>query len=147
MKKDSRYGWYYVDLLVFLVLNILVLRYIGMQPAALVEGIDWSIFIVLALGVWRLTDIITHEDVTEVFRAPFMDLAADGTWKISTKGFRGAFGALVSCNACLGVWVAAIVVYAYFFFPLATLIVMGFMALSAFERFFSKIYNMLEKRG
>ncbi len=107
--------------------------------------------VIMALGIYRLTDVITQESVTEIFRAPFMDKKTmhDGTekWEMSDYGFRGFLGTLLSCNACMGVWVSMIVIYFFLFAPNPTLIFMVIMTLTSFERFLSKIYNFLEKRG
>jgi hypothetical protein len=150
MKKDSRYMYYLIDTLVFLLINAVILTKVNINLQAMFASLQWTTIILLALGVYRLTDIITQESVTEFIRAPFMDRTVDGnkeTWEISEHGIRGFFGILFSCNACMGVWVSMIVFYFFVFFPAETLVFMVIMALTGFERFFSKIYNFLEKRG
>ncbi|GEM_PF-3260236 len=150
MKKDSRYRWYTIDILAFLILNIIILHYIDVQSAPILQQLNWMVIFIFALGVYRLTDIITQENVTDILRAPFRDkkiVNDKEVWEISDEGFRGFFGTLVSCNACMGVWVAMIIFYLFLLLPAATFTFMIIMALTGFERFFSKIYNFLEKRG
>lgn len=137
---DTKYKWYVLDIIVFLAINFFALRYltsIGAIANAFSE-LDWTTIIILAFGVWRITDIITHEDVTEPIRAIFGN---------SEKGLNGFFAALFSCNACMGVWISMISFYLFLFFPTQTFIFMIIMSLSFFERFISKIYIFLEKRG
>ncbi len=150
MKKDSRYSWYILDVIVFLAINLFILRFIGPEQILILSDTGWFQIIILALAMYRITDVITHENVTEVFRAPFMDRKmVDGkeTWENSTKGFRGFASGLVSCNACMGVWVSMILFYFYLFFPWSTMAFAFVMTLACLERFLSKIYNFLEKRG
>ncbi len=150
MKKDSRYIWYAVDIMVFLSINIFILTKYNIDPGLFFSSIQWTTLFILALGVYRLTDIITQEGVTEVIRAPFMDLVIeDGkeVWKKSKQGFRGFWATLFSCNACVGVWVSMIVFYSYLFFGIPVLVFMVIMSLTGFERFFSKLENFLSKRG
>lgn len=135
MNKQSLYKWYLLDILVFALINLLIWHYQKIEISAVLLGMDWMTLFILALGIWRLTDIVTHEHVTDVVRAPF-----EG----AEYGFRGFLGTLVSCNACMGVWVSMIVFYCYLFFQAPTMAFMFIMTLTGFERFFSKIYNVLE---
>lgn len=150
MKKDSRYIWYLIDVIVFLTINFLILRNFGNDIYTSISDLSWFHLLIIALGIYRLTDIITYENVTEFIRAPFMDKKVvdnKEVWEISGYGFRGFWGTLMSCNACMGVWVSMIVVYLYLFLPTPTFIFLFIMSLTGFERFFSKFYNFLEKRG
>ena len=119
MKKDSRYIWYAVDIIVFLSINIFILKKYSIDPGLFFSSMQWITLFILALGVYRLSDIITQEGVTEVIRAPFMDLVTeDGkeVWKKSKQGFRGFWATLLSCNACMGVWMSMIVFLFLFIF-------------------------------
>jgi hypothetical protein len=151
MKKDSKYIWYFLDVIVFLVVNFLILRYLNLNKEIFPLQINWTILTIFILGIYRLTDVITQENVTDFIRAPFMDKKIDEngkeTWEYSETGFRGFFGNLVSCNACMGVWVSMFIVYLYIFLPIPTIIFMLIMMFTSFERFLSKIYNFLEKKG
>jgi hypothetical protein len=150
MKKDSRYIWYLLDMIAFLSINYILLRNIPTTLSEFLAGFSAFALIVLVLGTYRLTDVITQESVTEVIRAPFMDKKVENgkeTWVPAENGFRGFYANLLSCNACMGVWVSMAVIYLYIWFPLHTLIFMSIMALTCTERFLSKFYNFLEKRG
>jgi hypothetical protein len=147
MKKDSRYVWYVVDALIFMAINVILWIFHAHEISNSLGFFDTFGITVFALGIWRLTDIITHESVTDFIRAPFMDQDAEGKWVMSEKGFRGFAGTLVSCNACMGVWVSMIIFYLFVFFPIPTFAFMIIMTLTCLERFLSKIYNLLEKRG
>ncbi len=150
MKKDSRYVWYIVDGFIFILINILVWYYFPLELTVTLAALSSYVIFILALGIWRLTDIITHEKVTDFMRAPFMIQKmekGEEVWVSNEKGFKGFCALLVSCNACMGVWVSLIVFYLFAFFPEFTLAFMIIMMLSCFERFLSKLYNVLEKRG
>jgi hypothetical protein len=150
MKKDSRHIWYLVDLVIFSLINILIWIYFEPLIFERLSEFDWSMILLFAAGIYRLTDIITQESVTEIFRIPFMDVVPGSNpekLEVSKEGFRGVLGVLVSCNSCAGVWVSMIVFYCFVFFPTPTIAFMIIMTLTFFERFFSKIYNVLEKRG
>ncbi len=151
MKKDSRYIWYMIDIVVFLGINLFLLFHFDIPLTVLLRATPWTVIVILALGIYRLTDTITHEDVAKPLRELFYEkhIVEDGRehWRTSTKGFKGFMGGLLSCNACLGVWVSMIVFYLYLLYPAPTLIFMIIMTLTCFERFLSKIYNVLEKRG
>jgi hypothetical protein len=150
MKKDSKYIWYIIDIIIFLAINYYILTHLPGSAIRALGDINWFTIFVFGLGIYRLTDVITHEDVTEIIRAPFMNkVVVDGVekWEYAENGIRGFFGILFSCNACMGVWVSMIIFYLYIFFPIPTLIFVIIMSLTGLERFFSKIENFLAKRG
>ena len=150
MKKDSRYVWYIIDGIIFILINVCIWYRFPLEVNAALANLNPYVIFISALGIWRLTDIITHEKVTDFIRAPFMVQKIENgeeVWVSHEKGFKGFCAMLVSCNACMGVWVALAVFYFFVFFPIFTLAFMVIMMLTCFERFLSKIYNVLEKRG
>lgn len=150
MKKDSKYIWYFLDTIVFLAINVWIWMRFPAELQGVISMMSWTVIIILSLGIYRLTDIITQENVTEFMRAPFMNKRHENdrvTWEMSNHGLKGFFGNLFSCNACMGVWISMIVFYLFAIFPTPTLAFMIIMTLTCFERFLSKIYNFLEKRG
>ena len=150
MQKDSRYIWYMLDMLLFLAINAIILSSLNLSLAEVLQRTSGLSLFFLIAGIWRITDVATHESVSDFIRAPFKDRKmVDGkeVWEISERGFRGVAGTLVSCNACFGVWVSMIVFYLFLFFPTTTIMCMIILTLTFCERFISKIYNYLEKRG
>ena len=86
-------------MIIFVLANAAALYYLnGPTLARVITRLNGLTFIILAIGTFRLTDIVTHEKVTEPLRAIFRDgdTAAKG-------GLRGFLGQLFDCNSCLGV--------------------------------------------
>lgn len=94
-------------------------------------------FLALALGTYRLADIISTEEVTSVLRAPFAG---------RKRGFRGAMATGIECHSCTGVWAGAILLGLAIAFQPHGLIPAYALAFSACERLVSKVYNYLDKR-
>ncbi len=140
--KNSLYKWYIIDIVIFIAINFWTFKSLGLSSNILQTFTVFELFI-FGLGVWRLTDILTQEAVTEWVRAPFKNDKGED----KTEGIKGFFASLFSCNACFGVWMAMLMFYAYILWPHATGAFILVMALTGFERFFSKVYNFLEKRG
>jgi len=82
---------------------------------------------VLLLGVatFKLSRLISRDRVTSVLRAPFAQLTGDtATSEVNERprgrGPRRAVGELLTCEYCLGQWVAAGLSYGLVFAPRAT---------------------------
>lgn len=156
MTKASRLSWSIVAMVAFAAINLLAIYYAatthpidGLSDTRLdfaISNLDWLTMLVLALGIYRLTDIVVFEKVCEPFRMLFTDMGPDNSRRASTKGLKGFLAQLFGCNSCTGVWMAMAVVYLFVFFPQPTFIFMVIIALTGFERFFSKIYNFLERK-
>lgn len=158
--QSSRFSWSIVAMIAFAAINAFALWYAAMTHP--IEGLadsrldiaiaslNWMTLLILALGVYRLTDIIVYEKVCEPFRMLFKDRVKGDhgikTRRDATTGLKGFLASLINCNSCMGVWVAAGVVHFFIFMPRAAFIIMVIIALTGFERFFSKLYNFLERR-
>ncbi len=108
----------------------------GITPADLLALLTPLKIAVFGLATYRLADIISTEEVTEVLRAPFMEKDA--------AGFRGFFSNLINCPSCTGVWAGMFLLYLYLFLPTAGSALIILLMLTAFERFASKIYNFFD---
>ncbi len=143
-------------MIAFAAVNIIAIYYaattnpiVGLSDTRLdfaISNLDWLTMLILALGIYRLTDIIVFEKVCEPFRLLFTEHGPDNGRRMATKGLKGFLAQLFGCNSCTGVWVAMTVVYLFVFLPQPTFIFMVIIALTGFERFFSKIYNFLERK-
>src|SRR5919205_4366383 len=56
---------------------------------------NWFLFLIAALAVWRLTHLLSKED------GPF-----DIIFLMRTKAGAGFFGSLLDCFYCLSIWIA-----------------------------------------
>lgn len=140
MTKSSNTFWNVIATVVFLALNIFLISFASdyVNIYQVISGLNWLILFILGLGVYRLTDVICYEDITKPFRDLFTTQRE--------RGFTAFMQTMINCNACTGVWVAMIVFYGFLLFPIPTFIFMAIMTLTGLERFFSKIYNFLERR-
>ncbi len=149
MKKSLYFKWDIAALAAFILINIAGLYYFRNELDDALLSLGWMTLLVLGLGTYRLTDIIVYEKVTQPIRLLFVGkaLLEDGKEvHVSKRGLQAFFHQLFSCNSCMGVWVATLVVYLYVLFPAPTFVVMVIFALTALERLFSKAYSYLEKR-
>ncbi len=146
MNIKKLFGWLTLDIVIFIGINIfLVSRYIDELGA--LAGLNIFQFIILALATYRMANIISNEVVMKPLRAPFVDeKMEDGKLveKPKKTGFLGAIGLLIYCPSCTGVWVAAILVYLWVFWPTSTSVVATIFALSAIERIVASIVGRLK---
>src|SRR5258708_2453997 len=116
MNFNSKYPWYILDSIIFLGLNVLMIWLV--RPEVFVFQIfnPWKVFL-FGLAVYRAADIISNETITEPLRAPFVKITEEHGKEIEQPkkyGFKGAMGSLIYCPSCTGMWVAMVLVYAYF---------------------------------
>lgn len=134
VKSDSRHLWYAVDILLYLAALGLLMAY----AVVAIETISWMTFLALALGTYRLADVIAEEEVTSVIREPFAG---------HHVGFRGAVCKGIHCSSCVGVWSALVLVACVVLLPPYGLIFPYALALSGCERIISRVINVLEKQS
>lgn len=141
--KTQYTSWSIAALLFYTIANGFGLYYLQDRLVPAFESLSWIILFILGLGIYRMTDIILFEKVTEPVRDIFVSdekaSKQSSLQKFSTQ--------LFTCNSCFGVWVATVVVYFYILFPIQTLVIMLIMALTGLERFISQACNILEKKG
>ena len=92
--------------------------------------------LLLAIGTYKASRLLTKDSVTGSLRAPFTEFekpTGDGEVdeKPRGKGLRHAVGELVVCPYCAGQWVAALFVYGFVLVPRFTRLVASLMAISA----------------
>ena len=78
-------------------------------------------FIILALGAYRMTHIITTDAIADGFR----------NWVWSKYGPMTKIGYLITCNWCTGFWVSLLLVSGAGILPQFTFVVSLIMAISA----------------
>jgi hypothetical protein len=139
-------AWFTLDMAVFLALNIFLLSKIRAQVDSW-PNLTFLKLLILGLASYRSANIISNESVTEPLRAPFVTEKLEHGHIVETpkkSGFLGAFGHLIYCPSCTGVWLAAILTYSYIFWPTPTLIVALLLSLSAIERIVSRTMEYLK---
>lgn len=78
-------------------------------------------FVILALGAYRLTHIITTDAIADNFRQ----------WVWSKQGPTTKIGYLITCNWCTGFWVSLAFVIGASILPQLTFVVSLVLAISA----------------
>jgi hypothetical protein len=139
--NNKIHGWLTLDILLFIIINAIILFLLG-ERIYVLSYISIFEFIILGLATYRCANIISNEPIAKPLRAPFVDeKEKDGkiVEEPKRKGFQRAFGLLIYCPSCTGVWIAAIFVYSYIIFPIQTLLFAFIFALSGVERIFSRI--------
>lgn len=78
-------------------------------------------FVILALGAYRLTHLITTDAIADGFR----------NWVWSKYDPMTKIGYLITCNWCTGFWVSVLFVLGFLILPQLTLVVSLILAISA----------------
>jgi len=78
-------------------------------------------FMVLALGAYRATHLVTTDAILDGFRSKVWK-----KWPPATK-----IGYLITCNWCAGFWVSLFFVLLYLVLPVLTFVVSLVLAISA----------------
>lgn len=146
MEYKKVFGWLTFDMILFLLANAILIYYFHDRFVAL-RAISYFELLVFGLAVFRAAHIISNEVVTKPLRAPFVDIHKEHGKLVEEPkkaGFRGAFGMLIYCPSCSGVWIAALFVYSYIFWPKAVFLIAVLLALSGLERIFSYTLGFLK---
>ena len=136
MNNKRIFEWLTLDMIIFVVANVFLISNFSNKLASL-NSIGFFKLLVLGLAAYRAANILSNEVITKPIRAPFVD-ESEKNGKMIEKpkksGFLGAFGLLIYCPSCTGVWLAATLVYAYAFWPIPAFVIAMLLALSAIER-------------
>ena len=146
MKYKKFFEWLTLDMAVFAAINGLMI-YHFQDKLELLDNIGFLEFLVLGLAAFRAANILSNEVVTKPLRAPFVDETQKNGKLVEEpkkSGFLGAFGLLIYCPSCTGVWISAALVYLFLFWPNQTLVIATILALSGLERIFSKVLGWLK---
>jgi hypothetical protein len=92
-----------------------------MESLSHIELDSWLIFIIISLATFRITRVLTTDVIFESLR--------DKIWKKYPP--HTSIGYLFTCNWCMSVWVASLLVICYTIIPALTLIASSIFALSA----------------
>lgn len=121
------------------------------EQRRLPERLTWPECVLLSLATHRLSRLVTLDQVTSPFRAPFTrfeDYASEGevTETARGTGFKQVIGDLVTCPYCAGVWVATGLRLGRAFAPRLTNLAAEVLALSAASNFLHHAYVATKPR-
>lgn len=89
--------------------------------------------ILMTLAIFRLVRLFTYDSITAFIRDWFV--GADPVT------FRGSLGTLINCPWCTGLWFSLVIVFFYFFSPVAwyAILVLALAALASFLQLLSNL--------
>jgi hypothetical protein len=131
------------------VLFLLVTRISG---RSLPERIDARDIVLLGMATHKLSLVGSQDAITSPLRAPFTELEEKkGPKKVEEKprgeGLRRSVGELLTCQFCLGVWVASLFTYGFVLLPRVSRLVAAVFAAVTFSDFLHQIYKALMKNA
>ncbi len=144
----SVFRWLTFDMILFLALFAVAVLYFNEDLLEL-GGVGYFEVLILGLATYRIANIVSTEKIAKPLREPFVDeVVKDGELVEQPKrrGFLGATGLLLYCPSCSGVWIAALLVYAYLLWPVATFLFVLILALSGIERIIANVSNWFRDR-
>jgi hypothetical protein len=149
IRGDSRNLWFLMLLGTFGSITILAIVFLRNEPH--IELLTTPMWLtLLGLAAIRLGRIIALDEVTQPFRAPFVDVhEIDGEHKEVAKphGFRGAVGALLCSPDSIGFWVAGILVYGWILWPSGFRMIIIVLAVSGLGEILNGLVHLLANRA
>jgi hypothetical protein len=128
---------------------LLVVKGVG-RP--LPERIDTKDIALLGVATHKLSLLLAQDAVTSPLRAPFTELQEKESPKSVKekprgKGLRRSLGELLTCQFCIGQWVAGFFIYGLVLVPRVTRLVGAIFAVVAISDHLHQTYKALMKRA
>ena len=119
---------------------------------SLPERIDARDIVLLGMATHKLSLVGSQDAITSPLRAPFTELEEKKSpKKVEEKprgeGLRRSVGELLTCQFCLGVWVASLFTYGFVLLPRVSRLVAAVFAAVTFSDFLHQIYKALMKNA
>ena len=131
----DQYFWNFVFSFFFLflvVMGAIILETEARIPWAELTLVDFTL---MTLATWRLIRLFVYDHITKWLREQFYDVKKVGKGYTLEKpkfGVRRTIADLFTCLWCMGVWIAALVVFIYMLTPYAYYVAI-FLAISVVE--------------
>jgi hypothetical protein len=128
-------------------LFLLATRVTGKSLPQRIEARDIAL---LGMATHKLSLVGSQDAITSPLRAPFTELKAkESPKKVDEKprgeGLRRSVGELLTCQFCLGVWVASLFTYGFVLLPRVSRLVASVFAAVTVADFLHQIYKVLKK--
>ena len=119
---------------------------------ALPERVDAKDLVLLGVATHKLSLIGAQDAVTSPLRAPFTELQEKESPKSLDekprgKGLRRSVGELLTCQFCLGMWVASFFTYGLVLAPRVTRLIATVFTVVTISDHLHQIYKALTKRA
>lgn len=108
IKKDQHF-WHFVTASVYGILSLLLI-FVLWEIKKIPRSISSFDFWLITLATFRITRLLVHDLVSDFIRNPF-----EG----AEHGIKRSIRDLLDCPWCTGTWVALVVVFFYFVFPVS----------------------------
>ena len=130
-------------------LFLLVVRVTGKPLPQRIEARDIAL---LGMATHKLSLVGSQDAITSPLRAPFTELEEKKSpKKVEEKprgqGLRRSVGELLTCQFCLGVWVASFFTYGFVLLPRVSRLVAAVFAAVTVADFLHQTYKALMKRA
>lgn len=115
------------------------------------ERVGLADVLLLGVGTYKLSRLLSKDAVTSFWRAPFARFegpADEGEVNEQPRGtgLRHAIGELVTCPFCLGQWIASFFLYGLVFAPRLTRLVASMYTMLTISDFLQLGYDAAKKR-
>ena len=116
------------------------------------ERIDAKDIALLGMATHKLSLVGSQDAIASPLRAPFTELEEKKSpKKVDEKprgeGIRRSVGELLTCQFCLGVWVASLFTYGFVLLPRASRLVAAVFATVTVSDFLHQAYKALKERA
>jgi Protein of unknown function (DUF1360) len=116
------------------------------------KRMDAKDIVLLGLATHKLSMVGSQDAITSPLRAPFTELEEkESPKKVDEKprgeGFRRSVGELLTCQFCLGVWVASFFTYGFVLLPRVSRLAASVFAAVTVSDFLHQAYKALMKRA
>ena len=116
------------------------------------ERVDAKDIALLGVATHKLSSIASNDAVTSPLRAPFTELREKESPKSVDErprgeGLRRSIGELVTCQFCLGMWVASLFTYGLVLIPRVTRLIATVLAVLTLSDHLHQTYKALVKRA
>ncbi|MBP9843136.1 MAG: DUF1360 domain-containing protein [Candidatus Pacebacteria bacterium] len=149
LRVTDQYFWNFVFTVFFVILVIMGTIILETETRIPLDQLSLVDYILITLATWRLTRLFVYDAVTKFIREQFWNVKTVGKGYQLEKpktGPRRTLADLFDCPWCVGVWMAATVMFfylltAYAIFPVVLL------AVSAMATFLQLISNLVGNRA
>ena len=148
-RKEDQNIWNFIFSVFFLVVLIVALWELWGEYGDFPNTVSVFDAVLMALAAFRVTRLIVYDKITRWFRELFVkkiEFQKDGeTWIEIQHPHTGLFGTihdLLGCPWCIGFWSALIIVFVYFMYPWAWLVIF-FLALAGAGSLLQLLANAL----
>lgn len=141
----DQYFWNFVFSFFFLflvVMGAIILETEARIPWAELTLVDFTL---MTLATWRLIRLFVYDHITKWLREQFYDVKKVGKGYTLEKpkfGVRRTIADFFTCPWCIGVWMAALVVFVYLLTPYAYYIAL-FLSISVVATFLQLLTNLI----